>query len=321
MTRYKRIWLALFCILLLVTVGCGRTAKPSETPKAPSIAVVDWETLWRAHPLAKEWRQKQADRAAAQHALHFQEDILRRQQWFDANLSNSRLLYNDAALKTKLAELSAKKREMMLVWEQDAKDQMETQWRTATDEIEDKYRPELTNLQLKLAVLNLPKEDKSRLETVHAQVLQRRDQELREKRRILEAQLLKQRVTEDVRLSGVLTTASDQAMREFAQSAGALTLAGQTVGPAEQAAINDGRQALLAHIDKLEKEETALAERMENDIRSEAERLASERKFDVIMRKVVVNVNAVDVTQEMVKALQLRAKTQNTINESGERKQ
>ena len=77
----------------------------------------------------------------------------------------------------------------------------------------------------------------------------------------------------------------------------------------------------MARIEKLQQEEAALAEQIENDIRAEAERLASERKLDVILRKVVVNVNAVDVTQEMVKALQLRGKTQKTINESGERKQ
>ena len=83
----------------------------------------------------------------------------------------------------------------------------------------------------------------------------------------------------------------------------------------------NNRQALLARIEKLQQEEAALAEQIETDIRAEAERLASERKLDVILRKVVVNVNAVDVTQEMVKALQLRMKTQKTINESGERKQ
>lgn len=321
MTRYKRIWLALFCILLLVTVGCGRAAKPAETPKSLVIAVVDWETLWRAHPLAKEWRQKQADGVAAQRVLAFQEDMVRRQQWFDANMAGGRLLYSDAVLKTKMAELSAKKRELLVAWEQDAREKLGTDWRRAADEVEDKYRPELTNLQLKLAVLNLPQEDQKRLEATRAQVLQQRDSELRDRRRALEDQVAKQRWAEDARLSAQLASDSDQAMREFTQSTGDMSVDKRTLDMADQSVLADNRQALLARIEQLRREEAALAEKIENDIRAEAERLSSERKFDVILRKVVVNVNAVDVTQEMVKALQLRAKTQNTINESGERKQ
>lgn len=321
MTRYKRIWLALFCILLLVTVGCGRAAKPAETPKSPVIAVVDWETLWRAHPLAKEWRQKQADGVAAQRVLAFQEDMVRRQQWFDANMAGGRLLYSDAVLKTKMAELSAKKRELLVTWEQDAREKLGADWRRAADEVEDKYRPELTNLQLKLAVLNLPQEDQKRLEATRAQVLQQRDSELRDRRRALEDQVAKQRWAEDARLSAQLASDSDQAMREFTQSTGDMSVDKRTLDMADQSVLADNRQALLARIEQLRREEAALAEKIENDIRAEAERLSSERKFDVILRKVVVNVNAVDVTQEMVKALQLRAKTQNTINESGERKQ
>ena len=322
MMRYIRIGTAFFCILLLcAVVGCSRSAKPANEAKGPMMAVVDWEAVWQAHPLAKQWRQKQADRLAAQRVLAFQDDLLQRQRWFDDRLTSSRLQYSDAVLQTKMAELTAKKREMLLVWEKDAKEATETAWRRAADEIEDKYRTELTNLQLKLSVLTLPKEDKKQLETAHAQVLQQRDRELRDKRRELETQLAKRHAAEEARLSVQLAAESDQAMRDFAQSAGSQAPSQKMAGQAEQAALSGHRKSLLAQIDRLQKEEESLAERMENDIRAEAERLGSERRFDVVMRKVVVNVNAVDVTQDLIKAVQLRAKTRNTTNESGERKQ
>ena len=321
MMRYIRIGTAFFCILLLcAVVGCSRSAKPANEAKGPMMAVVDWEVVWQAHPLAKQWRQKQADRLAAQRALAFQDDLLLRQRWFDDRLASSRLQYSDAVLQTRMAELTAKKREMLLVWEQGAKEALETAWRRASDEIEDKYRVELTNLQLKLAVLTLPKEDKKQLETAHAQVLQQRDRELRDKRRELETQLAKRRAAENSRLSVQLAMESDQVMRDFAQSAGSQPPLRGMEAQAEES-LSGNRKSLLAQIDRLQKEEAILAERMENDIRAEAERLGSESRFDVVLRKVVVNVNAVDVTQDLIKALQLRAKTRNTTNESGERKQ
>ena len=196
MTRNKRIWLALFCILLLVS-GCGRPKEQPVEPKTPLIAVVDWETISRAHPLAGAWRQKQADRLAAQRALAFKDDLLRQQQYFDDSMTNNRRLYSNAVLQTKMAESTAKKREMLLVWEHGAKEEMEAVWRRTADEIEDKYRPDLANLQLKLAVLNLPKEDKKQLEAAHAQVLQQRDKALRDKRRELETQLAQRRLSTD----------------------------------------------------------------------------------------------------------------------------
>lgn len=322
MVRYIRIGTAFFCILLLcVAVGCSRSGKQANEAKGPMIAVVDWGAVWQAHPLAKEWRQKQADRLAAQRALAFQDDLLQRQRWFEDRLTNSRLQYSDAVLQTRVAELTAKKREMLLIWEKDAKEAMEAAWRRTADEIEDKYRAELTNLQLKLAVLTLPKEDKKQLETAHAQVLQQRDGELRDKRRELENQLARRRAAEESRLSVQLAAESDQAMKDFAQSAGSQAPLQGMAGQSEQEVLAGNRKSLLAQIDRLQKEEATLAERMENDIRAEAERLGSERRFDVVLRKVVVNVNAVDVTQDLIKALQLRAKTRNTPNESGERKQ
>ena len=166
----------------------------------------------------------------------------------------------------------------------------------------------------------MPKEDKKQLETAHAQVLQQRDRELRDKRRELETQLAKRRAAENSRLSVQLAMESDQVMRDFAQSAGSQAPLRGMEAQAEES-LSGNRKSLLAQIDRLQKEEAILAERMENDIRAEAERLGSESRFDVVLRKVVVNVNAVDVTQDLIKALQLRAKTQNTINESGERKQ
>lgn len=322
MMRYIRIGTAFFCILLLGGLfGCTHSAQPTTEPKKPMIAVVDWEAVLQAHPLAKQWRQKQADRLTAQRVLAFQDDLLQRQRWFDDRLTSSRLQYSDAVLQTKMAELTAKKREMLLVWEKDAKEALETAWRRASDEIEDKYRAELTNLQLKLAVLTLPKEDKKQLETAHAQVLQQRDRELRDKRRDLETQLVKRRAAEEARVSVQLAAESDRVMRDFAQSAGSQAPLQGMAGQTEHEALAGNRKSLLAQIDRLQKEEATLAESMENDIRAEAERLGSERRFDVVLRKVVVNVTAVDVTQDLIKALQLRAKTQNTINESGERKQ
>ena len=97
--------------------------------------------------------------------------------------------------------------------------------------------------------------------------------------------------------SEVMTEAQLQTQRQAAAVGGA----------SEELA--DNQQALLMRIEQLKQEEAALAERMENDIRSEAERLAAERNFDVVMRQVVVNVNAVDITQELIKALRLREQT------------
>lgn len=308
MTRDRRIGLALFCIALII-IGCGRV---QETPVAPApvIATVDWDALWRAHPLAAQWRQKQSDRLAAQRALTFQEQLLQQKQRFDNNMMTGRQQYSEAVAQTKMAELAAEKREMLLQWEQQVKAQFQSDWLRAADEIEDKYRPELSNLQLKLAVLNLPKADKQQLETAHAQLLERRDQELRDKRKLLERQLTQRRKAEETRLSVQLAVVSDKTLQASMQEADAFSTGKDPLLQEDQATLDAKRQALLIRIEKLKTEEAALAAQIESDIRAEAERLGSERKFGIIMRNVVVNVNAVDITQELVKAVQLRAKTQ-----------
>lgn len=313
MTHYTRKWLALFCLLLLV-VGCGKTAKPSVEQTAPTIAVVDWQAVWQAHPQVKAWQQKHDARLAAEKAFRLKEQLLQQQRQFFNKMDNGRQGYFGAAFQTKMAELEAKKREQILFWERDAKAQLEAAWRQDSLAIEEKHQPELANLQLKLAVLQLPKADRQQLEAAQTQALQRRDRELREARRAKEARYWAERADQERQLSDQMAAESAAMMRDLqAQTAAATSVVGGNDGE-----LADNQQALLMRIERLKREEAALSERMENDICSEAQRLAAERKLDVIMRQVVVNVSAVDVTQDLIKALQLRQQTKKSVNESGE---
>ena len=304
MTHNTRKWLALFCLLLLI-VGCGKTTKTAVEQKAPVIAIVDWQAVWQAHPQAKQWQQKHDARLAAEKAFRLKEQLLHQQQQLFSKVDNGRQGYLGAVVQTKMAELEAQKREQMLLWEHDAKMQMEASWRQDSSAIEEKYQPELANLQLKLAVLQLPKEDRARLEAAQTQALQRRDHELREARRAREERYFAARADKERQLSAQSAVETSEVMTEVQMQAQRQTSA---VGGASEE-LADNQQALLMRIEQLKQEEAALAERMENDIRSEAERLAVERNFDVVMRQVIVNVNAVDITQDLIKALRLREQT------------
>ena len=313
MTRRAFKLLSLLCLLLVA--GCGQPDKPVIEQKPPAVAVVDWNVVWQSHALAKEWQGAKDARQAAERAFSLKETLLRSQQTFSGQLGQAYTAgqqgFFGAAFRTKVAELEAKQREAMLLWEHSEREKLEAAWRRESAGVEARHQPELVNLQLKLAILNLPKEDRQRLEAVHAQALQRRDQELAATRRKQEAQFSEKRAAENSRLSAQVRAESERLAQSLQAETQEKAVRDAAADQQVAAALARNQQELQDRIAELKQQETSLAERMENDIRSEAERMAVERRIGVVMRQVIVNVNAVDITQDMVKALQLRRQTKN----------
>ncbi len=308
MKRRTFICLALFLSLLFV--GCAKTAKPPAEPPPPSIAVVDWNAVWRVHPLAGEQEQTKKDRQAAERAFELKAELLARQQAFSSQsgklLAAGQHGYFDVAFRTRMAELEAKNRESLLVWEQAERGKLERAWEQARSDIEARHQPELINLQLKLAVLHLPATDRQRLEEIHARTLQRRDQELLEARRGLERQFNENRAAEQARLAAQANAESEKIMQALRVEEQKKLQADAASDKQVAAELSKNQGELLAHIHELQRQETRLAEQIENDIRSETERLAVERKIGVVFRQAIANVKAVDLTSDLIRAVQQR---------------
>ena len=309
MKRQALLWLALL-LSVLGLAGCGQTAKPPAAPPPPAIAVVDWNAVWQVHPLTEAWTQKKKDRQVAERAFNLKVDLLRKQQAF-SSLSGKVLVdgqqgYLDAALQTKRAELAAKQRESLLLWEQAEQEKMERAWIQARTNIEARHQPELVNLQLKLAVLHLPAADRQRLEGIHAQALQRRDQDLAEVRRALERQFVEHRGAEQARIAAQTAVESQKLVAALQAEVQQKMLADAALDSQVAAELAKNQDDLMKHIQVLQQEEGRLAEQIENDLRSAVERLAVERKLDIVLRQVVANVKAVDLTSAVIQALQQR---------------
>jgi len=304
-------------MMLMVTVsiaGCGtKPTQETTSPAAPQAGVIDINTAVKAHPKYKELMdlEQQASTMAAE--FHAQQVAAAEQA---QRLQNSpppgeapqvqmdELKKNLAQeYNAKMADKQREASEKFASKEAEVNKPLNEEFNAYKDQLEKEYQPQIFNLQLKLKVVELSKDQAAVLQSELENLEAKRSEAMNLKHQQLEKRMNEQMATENASLQQEVTAYKKNLDDEF----GAQLTAKQTeilsrvneqqrpTATTEQV-TNKIPEPLAAKQQEIE----ALQGSILGDITEKTGKVATADGLEIVLTHVVVNVNAVDITKQVI---------------------
>ena len=293
-SRQQRGILLVFLILLAVAVSACGNQSASEQAKATVWAVLDEEKVMKAHPKYLEWQSKKTAWMAGKQKLEWLKQSLMMQAAHDIQT-----LAMPALPAVAQATQSLKEAELQQQLQERAKNlrkELDQEMKAYGEEVHRELDPEVVSLQLKLRIVSLQPQEAETLRLQLAQAQQLQQQRLAQK----EAEL------------ATLFTATLAPLREAIRQEQAV--ARQTpVAKVEASNVSTitPKEIRVEQIrdleEKLQQQEMEWREMqrlIQAEVQDRAGRIASARGVDIVLKKPIAVMQAVDITEWVAQALQ-----------------
>ena len=299
-----------FCKLLIaLLVACMLTtacSKPQVEKKA-AIAVVDIEQAIKVHALYPEYKKSEQLIETLEQTRSKQQEIAKKQMsGLDAIISKgveNRDNFNQAMMVAKMTEMEALAKIELKEIQEKVKKELQPDFEKREQGIREYYKVPIFNLRAKLSIVKLKPEERDKLleelNVLETEQLQRLNEVEREKMTIVRARTQNQEMAIIKRLS---ETASG-------------TYQKMINGSNTQAADMDDKMGKLAEewqktlfnlqqeIDNQKNKQDLIYQKMYQDLEAAAGKIAQAKGYEIVMRDVKVNINAIDITQEIKEEL------------------
>ena len=299
-----------FCKLLIaLLVACMLTtacSKPQVEKKA-AIAVVDIEQAIKVHALYPEYKKSEQLIETLEQTRSKQQEIAKKQMsGLDAIISKgveNRDNFNQAMMVAKMTEMEALAKIELMEIQEKVKKELQPDFEKREQGIREYYKVPIFNLRAKLSIVKLKPEERDKLleelNVLETEQLQRLNEVEREKMTIVRARTQNQEMAIIKRLS---ETASG-------------TYQKMINGSNTQAADMDDKMGKLAEewqktlfnlqqeIDNQKNKQDLIYQKMYQDLEAAAGKIAQAKGYEIVMRDVKVNINAIDITQEIKEEL------------------
>lgn len=293
-SRQQRGILLVFLILLAVAVSACGNQPASEQAKATVWMVLDEEKVMKAHPKYLEWQSKKTAWMVGKQKLEWLKQSLVLQTAHDMQTLAMPTLPTVAQ-----ATQSLKEAELQQQLQEQAKNlrkELDQEMKAYGEDVHREFDPEAVSLQLKLRIVSLQPQEAETLRLQLAQVQQLQQQRLAQK----EAELAK-------RFTDTLTPLREALRQEQA-------VARQTPVVKVEASNVSMITPKEIHVEQIrDLEETLQQQEMEwremqrliqEDVQDRAGRIASARGVDIVLKKPIAVMQAVDITEWVAQALQ-----------------
>ena len=297
-------WLTpIILIVVLLTAACGHD--PGGKDK---IAVIDWDKAFSAHPKQTVLKQGEAE---LQKLLRYREEQAEIAKTQIAGLTrlqqlkqNSKANFLDAGFQTQMYAAEAKERKKLLDAYDAAVKEADAALAEQEKELEDAYQLKILNLRLRLEAIKMRPAERevvqNKLNQVHSEREQQRQQILAEKNKIIGAKMEPLVAETQARLK----QHAEQLQQEMqGDMSGVLSKDQSDLGKVPEA-LTKAMAAIDKQADKLQESNEKLRAGIRNDIESNVIKLAHERQYTIVFHSVKVNIKADDITDDVVKALQ-----------------
>lgn len=315
----RRQWRTWTGILLLIAVigsisGCaGKKAAPQEPAVSlEKLGIIDMQQAIQAHPKFSEHQKLEQEvnrikqqlnasvtleTAASEPALAgMSEDMAKTMNDFHTSLDQEFQSKMTAKQQQLNAELAAKAAEL--------NDRLTNTMQQYEQEIEAEYQPRIFNIQLKLKTVQLEQTEMEALKKDMESLQQEKEKKLTLRQQELAEQMKTMMQPEQQKSEAVLNEYSRQLQGDLDAKAAAKQnelvlrpslLVGQPTDSPQQAVLQQ-------QLDEAEQHLLALEDAMIQDIRDKTAKIAVDRGLTDVVTKVLVNIKAVDVTQEVIAA-------------------
>lgn len=293
---------AIIAAALLISACSTNVRGPQE-----KIAVINWEQAVSAHPQYAKLEQGEKILQDLLNKRKGQEELAKAQLSSLNKLRSLRQLsqqsFMEADFNTRMVEQREIENAKLQKFAAQAEAEADAQLAERKKNIEEAYKLKLFNLR---AILEAVKMKPDERQTVEKQL-----QELQKERgaQIAELQAEKCRLVDAKVLP--YKAEAEQQMRDMAQQQHAQAMQ-QLKSPEERdremldaapKALNNALSIIDREIDKQQEKNDGLKKQINQDIESQAVKLAHERGYTIVFNKFRVNMKAEDITAAIIKAL------------------
>lgn len=293
---------AIIAAALLISACSTNVRGPQE-----KIAVINWEQAVSAHPQYAKLEQGEKILQDLLNKRKGQEELGKAQLSSLNKLRSLRQLsqqsFMEADFNTRMVEQREIENAKLQKFAAQAEAEADAQLAERKKNIEEAYKLKIFNLRAILEVVKMKPDERQAVEKQLQELQKERGAQIAElqaeKRRLVDAKVLPYKAE------------AEQRMRDMAQQQHAQAIQ-QLKSPEERdkemldaapKALNNALSIIDREIDKQQEKNDSLKKQINQDIESQAVKLAHERGYTIVFNKFRVNMKAEDITAAIIKAL------------------
>lgn len=304
MLKHMKVAGVILCgILILINAGCGKKPPEQKPAEQSAFAVVDMQKAVQAHRKYAAYQDllRQYKTLAAEADMEKEEEL---QMGVQSAMDPLYLQEMEKALQQEfMSKVTAKEKEInerLNKKAQKISGELDAEFNQYARQLDEEYQSQIFNLNLKMRTLNLTKEERAAFQ----EKIDALDKEYHAKMSAKERELIKKidkmMETDKVAAEKEIADYATSVNRELSErSVQAMAPPKRDAPRKEEGARSE--KAQKAAMKKLEC--TAMEESIIGDIKSKVEKIAAQRNLQAVFGNVLVNVQAVDITDAVIAEL------------------
>lgn len=293
---------AIIAAALLISACSTNVRGPQE-----KIAVINWEQAVSAHPQYAKLEQGEKILQDLLNKRKGQEELAKAQLSSLNKLRSLRQLsqqsFMEADFNTRMVEQREIENAKLQKFAAQAEAEADNQLAERKKNIEEAYKLKLFNLRAILEAVKMKPDERQAVEKQLQELQKERGAQIAElqaeKRRLVDAKVLPYKAEAERRMRDMAQQQHAQAMQQLKSP----EERDKEMLDAAPKALNNALSIIDREIDKQQEKNDSLKKQINQDIESQAVKLAHERGYTIVFNKFRVNMKAEDITAAIIKAL------------------
>lgn len=293
---------AIIAAALLISACSTNVRGPQE-----KIAVINWEQAVSAHPQYAKLEQGEKILQDLLNKRKGQEELAKAQLSSLNKLRSLRQLsqqsFMEADFNTRMVEQREIDNAKLQKFAAQAEAEADAQLAERKKNIEEAYKLKLFNLRAILEAVKMKPDERQAVEKQLQELQKERGAQIAElqaeKRRLVDAKVLPYKAEAEQRMRDMAQQQHAQAMQQLKSP----EERDKEMLDAAPKALNNALSIIDREIDKQQEKNDSLKKQINQDIESQAVKLAHERGYTIVFNKFRVNMKAEDITAAIIKAL------------------
>lgn len=293
---------AIIAAALLISACSTNVRGPQE-----KIAVINWEQAVSAHPQYAKLEQGEKILQDLLNKRKGQEELAKAQLSSLNKLRSLRQLsqqsFMEADFNTRMVEQREIENAKLQKFAAQAEAEVDNQLAERKKNVEEAYKLKIFNLRAILETVKMKPDERQAVEKQLQELQKERGAQIAElqaeKRRLVDAKVLQYKAEAEQRMRDMAQQQHAQAMQQLKSP----EERDKEMLDAAPKALNNALSIIDREIDKQQEKNDSLKKQINQDIESQAVKLAHERGYTIVFNKFRVNMKAEDITAAIIKAL------------------
>lgn len=303
MKKNKLVKISAIIAAALLILACSTNVRgPQE-----KIAVINWEQAVSAHPQYAKLEQGEKILQDLLNKRKGQEELAKAQLSSLNKLRSLRQLsqqsFMEADFNTRMVEQREIENAKLQKFAAQAEAEADAQLAERKKNIEEAYKLKLFNLRAILEAVKMKPDERQAVEKQLQELQKERGAQIAElqaeKRRLVDAKVLPYKAEAEQRMCDMAQQQHAQAMQQLKSP----EERDKEMLDAAPKALNNALSIIDREIDKQQEKNDSLKKQINQDIESQAVKLAHERGYTIVFNKFRVNMKAEDITAAIIKGL------------------